>query len=645
MIEESHEGILNQPNSIQTVGMAIKLVLPFGTNVLEPPVDEAKTRGLPGGLRKWLDAPDVATDLFAVSAYLCKVGGVVGFFDPSPYCTQASHGQFCLSRQDRDELDDIAWRWRGGKRGGHPDHQDFQKMCSPSILPPAGVQVLWEVLLQAWKEPINCGYYVHNEKVASPPSWWLACFKLAMVADLTVVRPFRAPLNRYKGTAFGQVIRALLKRDGSDLPEPQSQSCPTDDGSQANSGLASTQSISRSFASLTLMVDTGVACVMPKLRVAAVGATVRNLSRNLALLPGRGEMRCFWDMTDAEPKSEDSETLDILLIPAPFQLKATDFRAETHENKDRSSTELHNDKPNWESFHLTQSWLDNDAAIENFLQDCTSLLLAAKAETRNVNAVILPEYALTWEVFDRLSSRLKEHAADLEFVVAGASSNCDGQLSNTLLTRVWQRRQPVLHITNSRRKHHRWRLDRQQVETYGLGAVLNPKVQYWWESTLIGQRELYFHRFRKDSAFAALICEELARSDVCHDILRAVGPNLVFALLMDTAQIRERWPAQYAGSLADDPGCAVLSFTSYALVERSMRNRKTGSRSVALWKDDRNKFVEMEIPHGQEPSAILLSLWSEHVLDQTITGKRSQVRAWRYSSHTVVSLPSKTTRT
>lgn len=612
--------------------------------MLPPPVNAPRRKRLRSALRPWLDAPEVATDLFAVSAYLCKVGGIVGFFDPSPYCAAAAHGQFSLSRQDRDGLDEIAWRWRGGKRGGHPEHPNFQQTCLPSKLPPDEVQGLWDVLLRAWDYPINCGYYVHNEQAALPPAWWEASFKLAMVADLTVVRPFRAPLKRYEGTAFGQVIRALLKRDQSALPEPNIDAMPEDGQSETTSKPASTQSISRSFASLTLMVDTGVACVMPKLRVAAVGATIRNLSRNLALLPGRGEMRCFWDMTDAEPKSEDSETLDILLIPAPFNLKATDFCAETDENIGKKSADLHNDKPNWESFHLTQSWLDTDEKVEAFLQDCTSLLMAAKSETRNVNAVILPEYALTWEVFDRLCTRLKDYAEDLEFVVSGASGNCDGQASNTLLTRVWQRRQPVLHVTNSRRKHHRWRLDRQQVECYGLGAVLNPKVQCWWESTLIGQRELYFHRFRKDSAFAALICEELARSDVCHDILRAVGPNLVFALLMDTAQVRERWPAQYAGSLADDPGCAVLSFTSYALVERSMRNRKSGSRSVALWKDDRNTFVEMEMPVGPSPSAILLSLWSEHVLDQTITGKRSQVRAWRYSSHVAISLPPKPNR-
>jgi hypothetical protein len=116
--------------------------------------------------------------------------------------------------------------------------------------------------------------------------------------------------------------------------------------------------VKRSFPSVTLMVDTAVACVMPKMRVAAVGATIRNATRNLALLPGRGEMRCYWDMTDAEPESEDESTLDLLLIPAPLALQANDFVPATDENKKRPAQELHNDKPDWESFGLTQTWLD-----------------------------------------------------------------------------------------------------------------------------------------------------------------------------------------------------------------------------------------------------------------------------------------------
>ena len=43
--------------------------------------------------------------------------------------------------------------------------------------------------------------------------------------------------------------------------------------------------------------------------------------------------------------------------------------------------------------------------------------------------------------------------------------------------------------------------------------------------------------------------------------MHAIGPNLVFTLLMNGPQLKTRWPARYAKILADDPGSSVLSIT------------------------------------------------------------------------------------
>jgi hypothetical protein len=43
------------------------------------------------------------------------------------------------------------------------------------------------------------------------------------------------------------------------------------------------------------------------------------------------------------------------------------------------------------------------------------------------------------------------------------------------------------------------------------------------------------------------------------------------------------------------------------------------------------------MPQGSGPRGVLLSLWSENTNDQTIFGKRSDVRAWRYAGHFGVS--------
>ena len=67
------------------------------------------------------------------------------------------------------------------------------------------------------------------------------------------------------------------------------------------------------------------------------------------------------------------------------------------------------------------------------------------------------------------------------------------------------------------------------------------------------ERLLYFVTLNR-MTWSVLICEDLARQDPAADLIRAVGPNLVIALLMDGPQLNGRWPARYASVLAEDPG-------------------------------------------------------------------------------------------
>lgn len=67
------------------------------------------------------------------------------------------------------------------------------------------------------------------------------------------------------------------------------------------------------------------------------------------------------------------------------------------------------------------------------------------------------------------------------------------------------------------------------------------------------------------------------------DVLRRVGPSLVVGLLLDGPQLPQRWPARYATVLADEPGSAVLTLTSFGMVARSRPPGRTRSRAVALW--------------------------------------------------------------
>ena len=96
------------------------------------------------------------------------------------------------------------------------------------------------------------------------------------------------------------------------------------------------------------------------------------------------------------------------------------------------------------------------------------------------------------------------------------------------------------------------------------------------------------------------------------------GPNLVFALLMDGPQLRDRWPGRYAMTLADDPGSSVLSLTSLGLMRRSsylFRSREC----VALWRDSQGETNEIEIPAGAH--GLLISLSRETHEEFTLDGR------------------------
>ena len=68
-------------------------------------------------------------------------------------------------------------------------------------------------------------------------------------------------------------------------------------------------------------------------------------------------------------------------------------------------------------------------------------------------------------------------------------------------------------------------------------------------------------------------------------MLRAVGPNLIIALLADGPQIASRWPGRYAAAFADDPGSSVLTLTSAGMslsLEGNTRRVRSLRRDCSL---------------------------------------------------------------
>ena len=62
--------------------------------------------------------------------------------------------------------------------------------------------------------------------------------------------------------------------------------------------------------------------------------------------------------------------------------------------------------------------------------------------------------------------------------------------------------------------------------------------------------------------------KDLAQIDEAAHVMRSVGPTIVIIPLLDGPQLSSGWAARYASVLADDPGSAVLTLTSYGMACR-----------------------------------------------------------------------------
>lgn len=180
-----------------------------------------------------------------------------------------------------------------------------------------------------------------------------------------------------------------------------------------------------------------------------------------------------------------------------------------------------------------------------------------------------------------------------------------------------------------REKHHRWRVDGGQIETYALGSALDVNRR-WWEGIDILSRSLDVFVLRGNATITTLICEDLARNDPCQELVRGIGPNFVVALLMDGPQRGDRWPARYGTVLADDPGSSVLTLTSLGLIRRS---NETGlfppADQIGLFRDDTGKVTELRLP--PKAQAICISLRPSRLKEFSIDGRHDNcdAQAWR----------------
>jgi hypothetical protein len=320
--------------------------------------------------------------------------------------------------------------------------------------------------------------------------------------------------------------------------------------------------------------------VLPKMHTPQTGLTVRSFSHHLALCR-TDEMLADWLNV---PSKTTERALNLLLVPWPYTISRGQFRA---------SAEKLGHSGQFGYFEFSPRGARNEAAI-NLRQ------LLEKADDRGlaIDGIVFPELSLTFEQHRAVSEVALEHRCLLIAGVAMPAGETEMARNLVYVTIPLPGRNTFVSINQA--KHHRWRLDRWQIERYGLGKILNPK-KFWWERIAVEERHLAIIATTQWFTLSVLICEDLARSEPVGDSIRAVGPNLVVSLLLDGPQLPHRWSARYAMALADDPGSSVLTLTSLGMAQLG----KQPSRAVGLWKDGQGgDIISIELP-SRKSAAIL----------------------------------------
>lgn len=583
--------------------------------------------------------PRMPYDVFAIAAYLVEGAGIYHHLQPQKagvdgktYSGSPDIRHIDITQADRDAVLKAAAAWVNVSADGETKlAQKLTTVCWNDILP---LFESWWVVFAACAE---CHVLERPEEADGlvVPKWWKHAWRLMAIADEAAANTaYQFDMTEMRKFADGdktsirwfefEVLLELANRSYEAAAE------------------AGDKMARRELDISTLSVATrAVASVLPKVRTPSVGCTLRSLSHHLALLPPMGIVKGRWTPNylrpNASKNSMPTSVMNLVLVPLPYSLSARSFEPALVEDVSGGSP---SEVPKFGYFDVKQDWLGAD--LVDFLDD---IITTAKVQSPTIHGFIFPELALDFDTYQLLRDHIQSKLPEAEILISGISSDRDGKKGNFVAATTLPG-----HSGNAatdaretiREKHHRWKLDRSQLRAYGLLGALSPEIS-WWENIALQSRQIDFSVIRRDSVMAAMICEDLARVDPCQQVIRAVGPNLVVALLMDAPQVPSRWPARYATVLSEDPGCAVLTLTSRGLMtlqHRTGTHRSSGDdRVVAMWRDDAASApIQLTCPYDSQ--AVLLTILEEPVEDIALDGRRDNAaKAWRYVGSVPLRLP------
>lgn len=357
--------------------------------------------------------------------------------------------------------------------------------------------------------------------------------------------------------------------------------------------------------------------VLPKLHTPQSGITIRSLTLNLALCFA-GDVNVRW----TECLADQRHCLNLLLVPwpaeaAPAHIKSVGVDRAVLRDLPREFGFFEYAPPEDAEPGSGLQQLSRPALEADVLNRVSKLVVNARKAVSRIDGVVFPELALTSKQCDKISDALIKE--DIFLICGVRDTPPSGRKASQNYLRFVVPFEPK-PLSRRQDKHHRWRLDKRQIVQYGLGSCLDVASK-WWEHISVGNRELNFVALDDWLTVCPLICEDLARQDPISELVRAVGPNLVIALLMDGPQLASRWPARYATVLADDPGSSVLTLTSIGMAELSRPPSVTrASRAIALWKDAKTgEAISIELPPNKD--GVVLSLSRELVKEYCADGR------------------------
>lgn len=381
--------------------------------------------------------------------------------------------------------------------------------------------------------------------------------------------------------------------------------------------------------------------VLPKMRTPQSGLTIRSLSHYLTF--HITEVEVIWRTFPW--LNNHKQSLNVLAIPYPFKIKESNFN-------------IIEDK--YHSVRYFKGMIDEtDEKINNKIDFLVDKIKEHLKNNSEIDILVLPETALNKKSYYQLLNKLessfssignneKSKLFQLPIVICGVLDPIEEEYENKNKSFSFHNEVRIATYFGNKwyeikqRKHHRWKLDRNQVLQYNLeGKFITDKD--WFEHSSISQRRLTILSPNSWLALTSLICEDLARQEPVSEIIRGIGPTLLVALLSDGPQLTHRWSARYASILADDPGTAVLSLTSLGMIKRSQKTEPTSnnntetnkkkSYTVGLWKDMIRGYKELNLTENN--SALLFTISASFIEEFTIDGRTDYTNASVFRMDTI----------